>query len=157
MTNLAALCLGWMVQLQNPNDPALRVRPEVAQSYPATAEEIAEAAEAWPLPGLGVTYTAALLVVTAQEESRFDRGAVGDSGASVGLFQLWRGWHDSSASEALWLMGQSFGVCRKRKSSERLGWYHHGGAGCDHKLALSRHRFWVAHNLTMSYGGVLPQ
>jgi hypothetical protein len=148
MSTLAILVLSWMVALQNPNDPTLRVRPEVAQSYPSTAQEIAAAAAANPLPGATPAQTARLLVVMAQGEGRFDPAAIGDSGASLGMFQVSRHWGDSSAANALRLMRISFQVCKKRSISDRLGWYMFGGVGCDHRLGLSRYRFELAKSLS---------
>jgi hypothetical protein len=153
MTNLAMTVLVWMVRLQNPNDPALHITPEWAASYPATAQEIADAAEANPIAG-SVRMTAAVLTVFAFQESRFELDPCErdprydcDGGASLGRWQTWRGWGDPTAETALRVMHKSFEVCAKHPFAERLAWYAAGGKDCERRLELSRSRMLAAKRL----------
>jgi len=91
--------------------------------------------------------TAALLVSLAWFESTFKPGAVGDKGASHGLFQV-QGHGDltdirEATRAALEMLRASFRICSAagRPPSELLGWYGAGGNGCDRGLRESRHRF----------------
>lgn len=133
-----------MVRLQDPN--SYGISPAWAASYIETAEEIAEAATEAPLSN-DRRRTAALLVVMAYRESRFNRLALGDGGASVGLFQINRGWGVASARGALSLIHASFDMCRERPFAERLGWYMWGRSGCDHRLEKSAARMHEAARL----------
>jgi hypothetical protein len=144
-TQLAATVLTWMVQLQPPNHEW--IGPELAASYPDTAEEIATAAEESPLPGDNGRYTAAVLTVMAFRESSFRRDVVGDDGASRGLFQISTIWGEPSARLALKLLHKSFNVCREKPLEDRLGWYMWGASGCEHRLELSRSRMHTAARL----------
>jgi hypothetical protein len=155
VTPLALVVLGWMVQLQDPNALALRgiMTPKWAASYPQKAQEIADAAEKDPI-GKSSRYTAALLTWTAYQESRFDDRPCErqkrydcDGGASVGMFQTWKGWGLPTAETSLRLMHKSFEICEKRPFDERLAWYAAGGAGCDRRLELSRSRMHAAARL----------
>ena len=141
MSHLACLVLVWMVHLQDPN--GWGITPEWAASYPETAQEIADAAEAAPLLG-DVDRTASLMTVWAFRESRFNRRALGDGGGSVGLFQVGRFWGDTSTAGALRLMHESFRVCAKRPLAERMSWYAAGGSGCERRNELSRSRMLAA-------------
>jgi hypothetical protein len=163
MSTLASLVLVWLVTLQNPNDPALAgiMTPEWAASYVDTAQEIAAAAERAPFRRGDVEYpefTAAILVVNAYRESHFNPHPCTktwncDGGASLGKFQLWRGWKDESADMALWLMHKSLVVCSKRPVSERLGWYLRGGSGCENRLEMSDSRMRAAKALVLQVPG----
>jgi hypothetical protein len=119
-----------------------------ASSYPVTAKAIADVVQSSePLyaGSEGRERTAALLVSLAWFESTFKPGAVGDKGASHGLYQV-QGRGDLSdpydaTRAALGMLRASFRVCRTRPASEWLGWYGAGGEGCDRGLRESRHRF----------------
>lgn len=142
MTQLARLVLVWMVALQDPN--SWGVTPDWAASYPATAQEIADTAEARPLDG-SADLMARVLTVQAFRESRFHGIPCTarwdcDHGASVGKWQTWRGWGPPTAETAAKLVQRSWSVCRHRPKEERLGWYARGGTGCDERLELSRSR-----------------
>jgi hypothetical protein len=141
MSHLAKLVLVWMVHLQDPN--GWGITPEWAASYPETAQEIADEAEANPLLH-DAKQTASLLTEWSFHESHFNRDAVGDGGGSLGLMQVGRFWGDSSMRKALALMHESFRVCAKRPLAERAAWYAAGGSGCDRRLGLSRSRMLAA-------------
>jgi hypothetical protein len=151
MTNLAMIVLVWMVRLQNPNDPNLHISPEWAASYPKTAQEIADAAEADPIKG-DARMTAATLTVYAWHESRFDANPCDrdprwdcDGGASLGKWQTWRGWGDPTAETALRVMHKSFEICAKYPFADRLSWYAAGSkGGCEARRELSRSRMLAA-------------
>lgn len=144
-STLAAWTLTAMVRMQDPNGPG--VDPALAASYPETAVEIADAAEANPLYD-DAQNTAALLVVWAYHESRFRRAALGDSGASRGLLQVSRVWGEPTVEKALAIMHLSFRICRDRPLKERAAWYASGGpATCDRRLELSRSRMSAAAKL----------
>jgi transglycosylase-like protein with SLT domain len=128
-------------------------------TYPQTATAIAEAAEESALFAgeQGPAQTAALLVALAYYESSFRPDAVGDKGASVGLYQISRAnltvpssWVMTDARlatrEALRLIRISQQVCRGRPLPEMLGWYASGGAGCRGAKA-SRLRMGLANHL----------
>jgi hypothetical protein len=143
MTKLAMTVLLWMVKLQDPN--GWGVTPEWAASYPATAQEIADAAEANPI-GHDPRYTAALLTYTAHQESRFDPNPCArqkkydcDHGASLGRFQTWRGWGEPTAETSLRVMHKSFEICEKSPFADRLAWYL-AGRDCEQRAEMSRHR-----------------
>lgn len=151
MTNLAMTVLVWMVRLQNPNDPNLHITPEWAASYPETAQEIADAAEADPI-AKDPRLTAATLTYFAFKESNFladpchrDARWNCDAGASLGKWQTWRGWGDPTAETALKVMHKSFEVCAKYPFAERLSWYAAGNkGGCESRRELSRSRLLAA-------------
>lgn len=116
-------------------------------TYEATARAITDVVtEQEPLfaGDLGRERTAVLLVSVAWFESTFKPGAVGDKGASHGLYQV-QGHgdltdpHDATRA-ALGMMRASFRVCRERPIVEALGWYAAGGNDCDRGLRESRHR-----------------
>lgn len=155
MTKLAMVVLAWMVHLQNPNDKALKdiMTPSWAASYVDTAQEIADAAERDPLDR-DARATAALLTITAYQESRFDRDPCArqkrydcDGGVSRGVFQLWRGWGEPTAENALRVMHKSFEICAKKQFDERLAWYAAGKLGCENRVELSRYRMHQAKRL----------
>ena len=127
------------------------------------AVAIATAAEEAPLfdDDVDGRRTAALLVVTAWEESRFDRFAVGDSGRSCGLFGIWVGRSErrcraiqedvfGSARIARDMLRESLRVCRARPVAERLGLYL--GGSCGRGLPLSRRRWWLMKRLVAGEG-----
>lgn len=120
------------------------------------AEAIALAAEERPFVAGDARRTAALLVVTAHAESRFDAGAVGDSGRSCGYFGIWVGARRErcalmaadpigTARLARDMLAESLIVCRARPAPERLGLYM--GGDCSRGLAQSRHRWWWTNRL----------
>jgi len=120
------------------------------------AVAIAEAAEERPVVGGDARRTAALLVVTAWAESRFDVHAVGDGGRSCGLFGIWVGRrpercallaadHVGAARMARDMLEESLRVCRARPPAERLGLYM--GGACDRGLGQSRYRWRLAERL----------
>jgi hypothetical protein len=124
---------------------------------PAEAEAIAEEDSARPLPGMTPGLTAALDVVMAWREARFNPHALHDHGAGYGLF----GTHEATLGRPIPLdvAGQlvawhslarvSFRIClgEGRDRSEVLGWYAAGGERCERRLALSRSRVWEAQRL----------
>lgn len=127
--------------------------------YPEIAQAIADAAEATPLPGKdGKSHMGAVLVALAWHESRFrpDLKLEGDAGASLGPWQLSKGWHAPSDLEgqamfAARLVRQSWSVCRDRPIDERLGWYAYGRRGCEHRWETSRIRMALAKRLLAKY------
>ncbi len=132
---MAAWVLSLIVAIASPGAPW-------ADTYVDTAFAIADAAEEHPLFAGhdGAERTAALLVALAKFESDFDPAAVGDHGASLGLFQVNR-LHaprrdllrsGPAARVATGLLGASLRVCRGRPPEEALAWYAAGGAGCLH-------------------------
>jgi hypothetical protein len=153
LSPLAAQVLVWMTSIQDPSDPNLHISPAWAASYPETAQEIADAAEANPI-AKNVRMTAATLTVFAYQESRFDAAPCTrdprydcDGGASLGKWQTWRGWGDPTAETALRVMHKSFEVCDKSPFAERLSWYAVGSkGGCDSQRGreLSRYRLHMA-------------
>jgi hypothetical protein len=140
-----------------------RLEPSASwqDTYVETAFSIADAAEERPLfhGPRGAAATALLLASVAKFESDFDPGAVGDHGASLGLFQVNRVHASerelltpgSAARVARDLMAVSMRICRARPLVERLGWYAWGRDGCDHALEKSRHRFELAQRLMRDY------
>lgn len=148
MTRLAYWVLLVMIHLQDPNSKALKgiMTPEWAASYPVTAQEIADEAERDPLLK-APQHTAAIMVVTAYQESRFDEHPCSrlkeydcDGGAVWGKWQTWKHWGPPTAETAAKLLHDSFRICAKHPLEERLGWYAAGGAGCEKRLDLSRYR-----------------
>src|SRR5271169_4596618 len=82
-SNLVAWILATMFSLQP-------VAPWT-DTYPTTAEKIAEAAFMNPLMGKDgpdVLFTASLMTVWASGESSFQPDAIGDSGGSIGILQI---------------------------------------------------------------------
>jgi hypothetical protein len=154
MTTLAMTVLVWMVRLQNPSDPSLHISPAWAASYPETAQQIADAAERDPLFG-DPRMTASVLTVFAFRESRFDASPCArdprwdcDGGASLGIWQTWRGWGEPVAETALRVMHKSFEVCARYPFAERLSWYAAGSkGGCEARRELSRSRMLAAKRL----------
>ncbi len=83
---------------------------------------------------------AADLVALAYHESKFDPSAVGDKGASLGLYQiqpttaqapkaeLFDTWEATRHAVRLTRMSKS--ICRSRPSRERWNWYAGGSSGC---------------------------
>lgn len=124
------------------------------------ADAVAMVAEEAPLPE-GPEYTAALLVVTAWEESRFERTARGDSGKSAGYFGLWCGGYErkcrsvedawGAARMALAWHHESRRVCRSLPKAEQQALYLSGT--CDRGLALSRRRSWLTRVAMRAVGG----
>lgn len=116
-------------------------------TYDDTAKAIAQVvAEQEPLFAgeLGREKTAAVLVSLAWFESTFKPGAVGDKGASHGLYQV-QGHGDltdpiDATRAALGMVRASFRVCRAQPVNEWLGWYAGGGPDCTRGLRESRHR-----------------
>ncbi len=88
----------------------------------------------------GPMRTAALLLAIAFVESRFNPTAIGDHGASFGLFQIQpptAHLHANAlllprdaAPVAIKLVKTSLRVCGEYGWHERLGWYGAGGNGC---------------------------
>jgi hypothetical protein len=154
MTKLAMIVLVWMTRLQNPNDPNLHITPEWAASYPETAQRIADAAERDPI-ARSPRMTAAVLTVYGWHESRFDPNPCErdprwdcDGGASLGVWQTWRGWGDPTAETALRVMHKSFEVCAAYPFDDRLSWYAAGSkGGCKARRELSRSRMLSAKRL----------
>lgn len=160
-SKLVAWALVSMQSLQPVTDGSPRV--PWASTYETTADSIVTAALAHPLVGRkgpDVPFTVALMVVWAYLESRFDPQAVGDSGASFGLFQV----NPSTAGEpkeklldaddgpaiALRLIHLSFTVCRDRPVEERMAQYAYG-RDCAHRLELSRGRVQRAAKLARTF------
>jgi hypothetical protein len=124
-----------------------------AYSYGETSTAIADAANADPLshdPD-GAVKTAAILIALAKHESDFHPNAIGDHGASLGLFQIQPPTAKvdgtlllvprTAAPVAIDLIRTSFRVCGKRPWEERLAWYAAGGNRCaDNKQALRASR-----------------
>ena len=122
-------------------------------TFETTATAIAtESAKAPLFKGQrGVEQTVDMLLAIGKYESNFDPRAKGDSGASIGLFQIAPAtaglprdqlFDPSVASAtAIRLVHQSFVICAARPFDERLAWYAHGGDGCSALGApASRHR-----------------
>lgn len=141
-----------MLALQ-PNAPWL-------ETYPATAAAIAEVAEEEPVFSgeKGPQHTASLLVSLSWFESRFNAKAVGDHGASIGLYQI--NEHNFTiparialddpyiaTREAVRLIRISQRECRTRPVESMLGWYAWGRSGCEHYLDKSAHRVNLAKRL----------
>lgn len=170
----AMLLQPWILTLMT----ALQPSAPWIDSYPATADGIAEAAEEQPLFAgeEGPRRTAALLVSIGWFESRFDAGAVGDCDKgkpksfatcrSFGMFQVERSNFivpvevvmsdvGIAARETLRMVRKSREVCGHRPAEDMLGWYGHGRSGCDHALVESRHRVRKAKWLerTFPFGG----
>jgi hypothetical protein len=123
-------------------------------TYPATADALAAAAIAEPLfdGARGAEHTLDLLVSLAWFESHFNPTAVGDGGASVGLFQIAPATAGATRAQlldpaqaapiAIRLLRQSRRICKGRPVEEQLAWYARGGGGCSDKgYELSRHRW----------------
>jgi len=129
------------------------------EQYPEIALAIAQAAEADPLPGkFGKSHMGAVLVAIAWHESRFrpDPKLEGDAGASLGPWQLSRGWHaprdiQGQAIFAARLVRESWSVCRDRPIDEKLSWYVYGRSGCEHRWESSRIRMGLAKRLLAKY------
>jgi len=152
----------WILMLMT----ALRLTepgPEVdwSSTYEDTANGIAAAAHADPLPG-GEEFTGALLTVQAWQESRFKPTEVHDHGAGHGEW----GVHLETSRDiegcktvedledpargavcALRLMHTSFRICKQHPVVERLAWFAFGSSGCEHRLDLSRYRVGLAKKL----------
>lgn len=121
---------------------ALVPRAPWLDSYPSTALAIAAASESAPLfaGDAGPRRTAALLLAVARHESSFDPAALGDRGASVGLFQVNPSTAEKSRAELLdpasaapvaaELLRRSMRACAARPLPERLSWYAGGGPSC---------------------------
>jgi Transglycosylase SLT domain len=140
----------------------LQPRAPWLASYEDTAKAIATVVEAEvPLftGERGREKTAALMVALAWAESRFNPGAVGDHGLSVGLYQMSsanlpspEGYrradllgHPIASSEvALHMLRQSFAVCAARPLNERLAWYASGDSYCQRGQSESRYRVGLA-------------
>ena len=154
-SNLVAWILTTMFSLQ-PAAPW-------TDTYPMTAEKIAEAAFTDPLMGKDgpdVLFTASLMTVWASHESSFKPDAIGDSGGSLGLFQV----NPSTAGEpkeklldveeapliALRLFHTSFRICKSHPVEERMAQYAYG-RDCEHRLNISRARIYKAKSLMKSY------
>lgn len=135
--------------------------PLILNTYPETAEAIAEAATNDPLfPGEdGPVRTAAVLVAIAFYESNFDRTAIGDHGKSFGLFQI-SGAHvpglvanvllvpREAAPVAIKLIRTSLRVCGEFPWNERLGWFGAGGVGCKEAgRRVTRSRMFLAEKI----------
>lgn len=129
----------------------------VRVTYDETAEAIAMAANQNPIfPGKdGAVQTASFLLAIAYHESRFNPTAVGDHGASLGLFQIQMNTAHVSANMllvpreaapiAINLIKTSKVVCGHFGWSEQLGWYCAGGNGCKARgRAQSRSRVFLA-------------
>ena len=122
---------------------------------PVEAEAFAEEASARPLPGMTPGLTAALDVVMAWHEARFNPQVLHDQGSGYGLF----GTHGFTLGRPVPLepAGQvqafhelarmSFRICRERPREERLAWYASGDPSCEKRVGLSRSRFWEAERL----------
>jgi hypothetical protein len=124
-------------------------------TFTTTAAAINRAAHEEPLYAGedGPARTAAQLVALAWFESRFDPQAVGDHGASLGLFQIGvsnlpaLGMKredlfdpDKAAHAAIKMMRASFVMCSVRPKEERLAHYAAGGPDCARGRKESRHR-----------------
>lgn len=128
--------LAVMVKMQPYQSPQIRV------TYDETAEAIALAANTRPIfeGEDGAVKTAAFLLAIAWKESRFNPTAVGDNGASLGLFQIQAPTAHVTANMllvpreaapiAINLVKTSLAVCGHYGWHERLGWYAAGGNGC---------------------------
>lgn len=123
----------------------------------ALADAVVIVADERPILGKDPRQTAALLLVTAWQESRFDPRATGDSGRSCGLFGIWVGARRErcalmaadpigSARMARDLLAESLNVCKRMPVNERLGLFM--GGACDRGLVASRHRWWWWRRLT---------
>ena len=131
---------------------------------PVEAEAIADEASARPLPGMTPGLTAALDVVMAWHESRFNPEAVHDHGAGYGLF----GTHGATLGRdvpfevpgqvSAWheLARMSFKICADRPREDRLAWYASGDATCEKRAGLSRARIWEAVRLLRDYPPFAP-
>jgi Transglycosylase SLT domain len=140
----------------------LQPRAPWLASYEDTAKAIATVvtAEVPLFTGeRGREKTAALMVALAWAESRFNPGAVGDHGLSVGLYQMSsanlpspEGYrradllgHPIASSEvALHMLRQSFAVCAARPLNERVAWYASGDSYCQRGQSESRYRMGLA-------------
>lgn len=141
-----------------------------ADTYPETAYAIVDAAVDEPMfPGPdGIERTIAFDLSVAWFESRFRPDALGDGGASVGLFQIAKTFAPaetllappSAAHLAQRLFLQSFRICRSagRARAEGLAWYADGGVGCGREGArgerarrLSTHRFELAERILREF------
>lgn len=135
-------------------------------TFPATAAAIDRAAHEAPLYAGedGPARTAAELVAVAWFESRFDPRAVGDHGASLGLFQVGKSNVQRlgvamddlfdpyrAARAALTMMRASFAVCRVNPKEERLAHYAAGGNDCTRGGRESRHRTALASHLLRAH------
>ena len=124
---------------------------------PVEADAFAEEASARPLPGMTPGLTAALDVVMAWHEARFNSTALHDHGAGYGLFgthaatwgapipidvpgQVWA-WHS--------LAKMSMRVCADKPREERLAQYMSGS--CEKRAGMSRGRVWEAERLLRDY------
>ena len=117
---------------------------------PRIAEAIADECQSASLPGGGPEWCAAVMVVLAHQESRFDVEAEHDHHQGLGLYgvhhaTLGRRVSDDAAGqtrEALGLLEQSFAACASQPLDERLAWYASGY--CGERLSLSRYRLHLA-------------
>ena len=128
----------WVLAIMNTRQPST----PWAYSYGETSTAIAEAANADPLSHdpEGAIRTASILIAMAEHESAFHPNAIGDHGASLGLFQIQPPTARvdgtlllvprTAAPVAIDLIRTSFRVCGKRPWEERLAWYAAGGDHC---------------------------
>lgn len=149
MTSLAELALAWML--------ALAPATPWAETYPDTAQAIADAVEEAPMGD--ARRTTAVLVAIGYRESTFRPDVMGDHGNALGLFQVSRAWiergtsdaflHDAreQARVALRLVRESVRACKGKPAELSLSWYAAGGAGCDRRHATSRDRMALAARL----------
>ena len=137
--HLWQLILLWMVMLV-PSSPWRATYEETAIAIAETVQENA------PLYADDETRikTAATLVALARFESAFNPTAVGDNGASHGLYQQQRDGelHDvrEATRVALSQIRISGRICRGRNRGELLGWYAAGGDGCSNPRGLQQSR-----------------
>lgn len=131
---LAAQVLSWMVHLE----PTTGHTPADVREWPALAEEIADAAELWPIGT--PRWTASVMVVYAWHESRFRWHPCStrwdcDHGGSVGVWQTARSWGSPSGALTVALMHESWERCSALPASERLAAYAFG-RDCSHRHSL---------------------
>ena len=146
--------MGWILSTMTALEPGATYR----ETYPTTAQAIADAAEANPLPREGAAKTAAILVALAWFESRFQVNAQGDcpkrtsfgtceKGSTPQSFGAWQVSRSNlagldlspesvledagvAARASLTLVRESFRVCAREPLSSRLGWYAGGTGRC---------------------------
>jgi hypothetical protein len=148
----SAMLTSWILSLMTLLQPEA---PWVA-TYPATASAIEQAVREqpslFPDDPEGPAKTAAILVALAWSESTFKPNAVGRRGVR-GLYQIGAKGDLAdplvSSRLALEMVRESFRLCAKRPTNERLAIYAAGGTSCKDPPAeaLAKSRFRVMKGL----------